>query len=195
MVISKGGFVLQMFFLSLTLVPDEPPGNIRGSGIEPTVIKVDWSPVPYETINGIGKGYKLALFNTSTYNIRNYTLKASVLTLEITHLDIWTNYSIKMSAFTVVGDGPWSESILQHTDEEGKPQASHHLRFTVEKNAQMALYHPRPDIKTLDPKLSCLALTSGSTGHFRVVFCLCQNESSSSAIYMTMCSAYRFIFM
>jgi len=113
------------FVLSSTLVPDEPPGNIRVHGIEPTVLKVDWLPVPYETINGIGIGYKLALFNTSAYNIRNYTLEASVLSLKITDLDIWTNYNIKMSAFTVVGDGPWSESVLEDTDEEGKPRASH----------------------------------------------------------------------
>lgn len=113
------------FVLSSTLVPDEPPGNIRVHGIKPTVLKVDWLPVPYETINGIGIGYKLALFNTSAYNIRNYTLEASVLSLKITDLDIWTNYSIKMSAFTVVGDGPWSESVLEDTDEEGKPRASH----------------------------------------------------------------------
>ena len=106
-------------------MPDEPPVNIRARGIEPTVLKVDWVPVPYETINGIGIGYKLALFNTSGYNIRNYTLEASVLTIEITDLDIWTNYSVKMSAFTVVGDGPWSESILENTDEEGKLWAFH----------------------------------------------------------------------
>lgn len=104
----------------MTLVPDEPPVNIRARGIEPTVITIHWSPVPYETINGIGIGYKLALFNTSAYNIRNYTLEASVLSLEITDLDIWTNYSIKMSAFTIVGEGPWSELILEDTDEEGK---------------------------------------------------------------------------
>ena len=113
------------FFLSSTLVPDEPPVNIIARGIEPTVLKVDWVPVPYETINGIGLGYKLALFNTSAYNMRNYTLEASVLTLEITDLDIWTNYSVKMSAFTVVGDGLWSESILENTDEEGKLWAFH----------------------------------------------------------------------
>ena len=88
--------------------------------------------MPYETINGIGIGYQLALFNTSASNIRNYTLNASVLSLEIADLDIWTNYSIKVSAFTVVGNGPWSESILEDTDEEGKPQASHLLSMPVE---------------------------------------------------------------
>ena len=43
--------------------------------------------------------------------------------MEITGLEIWTNYSIKMAAFTVVGDGPWSDLVREDTDEEGKSQA------------------------------------------------------------------------
>ena len=116
-------------FCLFTLVPDEPPVNITAKGIEPTVIKADWSPVPYETINGIGIGYKLAIFNINGYKIRNYILNASTLSLEITGLEIWTNYSIKMASFTVVGDGPWSDLILEDTDEEGKPQAAHPRYF------------------------------------------------------------------
>ena len=119
-------------FRLLVIVPDEPPVNITAKGIEPTVINVHWSPVPYETINGIGIGYKLALFNINGNNIRNYTLNASVLSLEIFGLEIWTNYSVKMAAFTIVGDGPWSDLILEDTDEEGKttgsPSSSFYLR-------------------------------------------------------------------
>ena len=100
-------------------VPDDPPSDIRAIGTEPTFIKAHWLPVSNETINGICLGYKLDLFTTLGDKIRNYTLNASVLSLEITGLDIWTNYSIKMAAFTIVGDGPWSDSILEDTDEEG----------------------------------------------------------------------------
>ena len=105
----------------LTLVPDDPPRNIRAIGTEPTVIDAHWLPVSNETINGIGLGYRLALFTTAGENIRNYTLNASVLSLKITGLEIWTNYSIKMAAFTIVGDGPWSDLLLEDTDEESKP--------------------------------------------------------------------------
>ena len=81
--------------------------------------------MPYETINGIGIGYKLALFNMSGNNIRNYTTNASVRSLEITGLEIWTNYSFKMAAFTIVGVGPWSDLIVEHTDEERKSQRTY----------------------------------------------------------------------
>ena len=107
-------------FVYFTLVPDDPPQNIRVIGIEPTVLKAFWLPVSNETINGIGLGYKLSLFTTAGTKIRNYTLNASVLSLEITGLDIWTNYSIRIAAFTIKGDGPWSDLILEDTDEEGQ---------------------------------------------------------------------------
>lgn len=106
----------------LVSVPDDPPGNIRAIGIEPTVLKAHWLPVSNETINGIALGYKLALFTITGTRIRDYTLNISKLSLEITGLNIWTNYSIKMVAFTVVGEGPWSELIFEDTDEEGNIQ-------------------------------------------------------------------------
>ena len=112
---------IDLFFL-LVSVPDDPPGNIRAIGIEPTVLKAHWLPVSNETINGIGLGYKLALFTTNGTRIRDYTLNISKLSLEITGLNIWTNYSIKMAAFTIVGEGPWSELIVEDTDEEGNIQ-------------------------------------------------------------------------
>ncbi|KAL9958573.1 hypothetical protein ACROYT_G035603 [Oculina patagonica] len=117
-VVGLGNFSEPVLVRTEQDVPDEPPVNITAKGIEPTVIKVNWFPVPYETINGIGIGYKLAVFDISGYDIRNYTLSAAILSLEITGLEIWTNYSVKMAAFTVVGDGPWSDLILEDTDEE-----------------------------------------------------------------------------
>ncbi|XP_078344750.1 uncharacterized protein LOC144630294 [Oculina patagonica] len=117
-VVGLGNFSLPVLVRTEQDVPDEPPINITAEGIEPTVIKVNWSPVPYETINGIGIGYKLAVYDISGNNIRNYSLNASVLSFEITGLEIWTNYSVEMAAFTVVGDGVWSDLILEDTDEE-----------------------------------------------------------------------------
>ena len=119
-------------------VPDEPPADITAKGTEPTVLGVHWSPVPDEDINGIIIGYKLALFNTSGENMRNYTLNASLLSLEITVLEIWTNYSIRMVAFTVVGEGPWSNLIRGTTDEEGEPQDTQSsLQLRLSSNSLM----------------------------------------------------------
>lgn len=107
-------------------VPDDPPSNIRAIGTEPTVIKAYWLPVWKETRNGVCLGYKLNLFASPGHKIRNYTVSASVLSLEITGLEVWTNYSIKMAAFTIAGVGKWSDAILVDTTEEtpNKPPAN-----------------------------------------------------------------------
>ena len=34
-------------------------------------------------------------------------------------LEAWTNYSVKVSAFTSKGNGPYSASLLANTDEDG----------------------------------------------------------------------------
>ena len=78
--------------------------------------------MPDETINGIGIGYKLTLIHINGTTVRNFTINASALMIDIAGLEIWTNYTIKMKAFTVMGDGPWSDFIKEHTDEEGKPR-------------------------------------------------------------------------
>ena len=85
------------------------------------MIKAYWLPVWKETRNGVCLGYKLNLFASPGHKIRNYTVSASVLSLEITGLEVWTNYSIKMAAFTIAGVGKWSDAILVDTTEESKP--------------------------------------------------------------------------
>lgn len=104
----------------LISVPDDPPSHIRATGTEPTVIRAHWLPVSKETINGICLGYKLDVFNITGQKIGIFTVNSSVLSLEVTGLEVWTNYSIKMAAFTVIGDGPWSSFVVEDTDEEGK---------------------------------------------------------------------------
>jgi len=36
------------------------------------------------------------------------------------NLDKYCNYSVRVTAMTSVGEGPWSEAIMCHTAEDGK---------------------------------------------------------------------------
>ncbi|XP_022790788.1 protein sidekick-2-like, partial [Stylophora pistillata] len=132
-----GNYSEPVFVRTRQDVPDEPPVNVIAKGTKPTVIQFQWSPVPDEAINGIGIGYKLALFNTTRDNIRNYTVNISVLSLEITGLEIWTSYRIKMVAFTVVGEGPWSDFISGKTDEEAPFKSPANLTGQVKNSTSI----------------------------------------------------------
>jgi hypothetical protein len=48
------------------------------------------------------------------------TLKVNKLSTILVDLDKYCNYSIRMTAMTSVGIGPWSEPVTCHTAEDGK---------------------------------------------------------------------------
>ena len=44
----------------------------------------------------------------------------SQLSYQFQDLEIWTHYTVKMCAFTSKGNGPYSASLPENTDEAGK---------------------------------------------------------------------------
>ena len=84
-----------------------------------TSIKVTWAPVKFQDQNGIIKGYKViyrALPNGT--NVTKVVDAENVLT--IGGLNEFTNYSIRVLAFTAVGDGPLSVAQVKQTLEDSK---------------------------------------------------------------------------
>ena len=93
-----------------------------------TSIKVTWAPVKFKDRNGIIKGYKViyrALPNgndvTEFLNIsmENHD-QTGEQTLTLERLNEFTNYSIRVLAFTAVGDGPLSVAQVKQTLEDSK---------------------------------------------------------------------------
>ena len=84
-----------------------------------TSIKVTWAPVKFEDQNGIIKGYKViyrALPNGT--NVTKVADAENALT--IGGLNEFTNYSIRVLAFTAIGDGPLSVAQVKQTLEDSK---------------------------------------------------------------------------
>ena len=84
-----------------------------------TSIKVTWAPVKFEDQNGIIKGYKViyrALPNGQ--NVTKVVDTENALT--IGGLNEFTNYSIRVLAFTAIGDGPLSVAQVKQTLEDSK---------------------------------------------------------------------------
>ena len=92
-----------------------------------TSIKVTWAPVKFEDRNGIIKGYKViyrTLPNgndvTKFLNISMENQDKAEQTLKLERLNEFTNYSIRVLAFTAVGDGPLSVAQVKQTLEDSK---------------------------------------------------------------------------
>lgn len=91
-----------------------------------TSIEVTWAPVKFKDRNGIIKGYKViyrALPNgDNVTKFRNISMEnqAGEQTLKLEKLNEFTNYSIRVLAFTAVGDGPLSVAQVKQTLEDSK---------------------------------------------------------------------------
>ena len=109
-----------LFFLPYA-VPDLPPINFTSFPLNTTAIEMKWLHVPQEEQNGIILGYNVQLYDVAGNNIRNTTLDgANTTSVVLAGLEIWTNYSYRVSAFTVKGEGPWSAVAKSRTAEEGE---------------------------------------------------------------------------
>ena len=88
-----------------------------------TAILVTWDPVPEIDRNGIITQYEVE-FNQSTFNeisTSNLTItNGPRLMLELDGLEEYVDYSVRVRAYTSVGPGPFSVSVVNRTLEDGE---------------------------------------------------------------------------
>ena len=99
--------------------PSAPPSNIRGHHSSSTSIVVQWNEVPQEQRNGEIQGYRV-LYNDADGPEQEKEVDALTKQTSLTDLKKATVYTIKVLAFTSVGDGPASFEISVTTAEDGK---------------------------------------------------------------------------
>jgi len=108
---------------STFLVPDAPPDNVKALTTSSTVILVIWDPVPDVDQNGIITQYEVE-FNQSTVNEISTsnltTTNGTQLMVEIEGLEEYIEYFVRVRAYTSVGPGPFTLSVMNRTLEDGK---------------------------------------------------------------------------
>ena len=106
--------------------PSGPPEKVALVNVTSTSMKVTWTPVKVEDRNGIIKGYKViyrALPNgDNDTEVVNITIESqdTEKTLSLERLNEFTNYSIRVLAFTAIGDGPLSVAEVKQTLQDSK---------------------------------------------------------------------------
>ena len=114
----------------LLLEPSSSPQGVQASAKNSTSVFVSWAAVGNEQRNGIIKGYKVIY--QALPDGRNVTRFVNISDedqgkeQDITLGDLvkFTNYSIRVLAFTVVGDGPPSEVKIVQTQQDSKLHSS-----------------------------------------------------------------------
>ena len=114
----------------LLLEPSSSPQSVQASAKNSTSVSISWAAVGNEQRNGIIKGYKVIY--QALPDGRNVTRFVNISDedqgkeqdMTLGDLVKFTNYSIRVLAFTVVGDGPPSEVKIVQTQQDSKLHSS-----------------------------------------------------------------------
>ncbi|XP_033323157.1 Down syndrome cell adhesion molecule 3 isoform X4 [Megalopta genalis] len=119
-------------------VPETPPSQVACISLSSQSVKVSWSAPPPHQHGGIIQGYKVYYRPVLTDNMDISTVgevkKTSSVETYLHTLYKYTNYSIRVLAYTGAGDGVLSPAIFCMTeeDEPGPPAGIKALALTAE---------------------------------------------------------------
>ncbi|ESO01100.1 hypothetical protein HELRODRAFT_82214, partial [Helobdella robusta] len=119
---------------TLQSVPSSAPVNIKYTPIDQTSIKITWSPLPPSLQNGQILGYHLHDTPISTKTGKpelgkRITLSPTETSYTLMNLVEWSKHQLKMNAFTVQGEGPWSD-VVEIQTLEGIPGEPRKLKLS-----------------------------------------------------------------
>jgi len=109
-------------------VPFSPPIDFNGTNTSSTSVRLEWNTVPYEYANGIILGYTIRI--NGSYTLYNNNRNTTNYTVEVfgadnrerifTSLEMFTDYTYEIRAYTRKGHGNYTLPIVVRTDEDGK---------------------------------------------------------------------------
>ncbi|XP_055627636.1 cell adhesion molecule Dscam2 isoform X10 [Toxorhynchites rutilus septentrionalis] len=121
-------------------VPSKPPEDIRCAALTSTSIQVSWQPPQAHHTNGLLQGYKVFYESASEESISNgdmETRKTTALTILLSSLRKFSNYSVQVLAYTRMGDGVISPPAFCQTEEDA-PEAPADIKIAI--SSQSSLY-------------------------------------------------------
>uniref|UniRef100_A0A672JSY4 protein-tyrosine-phosphatase n=1 Tax=Salarias fasciatus TaxID=181472 RepID=A0A672JSY4_SALFA len=121
-----GAFTNDISHKTLQAKPSAPPQDIKCSSTSSTTLLVSWHPPPLKSQNGDLVGYRVRYqvvgLSEGAGDDVEATEEPMVPATEeqvlLQRLEKWTQYLITVSASTVNGSGPESESLICRTDED-----------------------------------------------------------------------------
>ena len=86
-----------------------------------TEIKVFWEEVPALNLNGLVTMYMVISIPVDTFGaqISSVAINTTLLNATLTVLEEYVGYNISVRAYTSVGPGPYSDSVVKRTLEDG----------------------------------------------------------------------------
>lgn len=109
-----------MSYNILFLVPSLPPTDISAYNTSSTSLKVTWNPVPQGYTHGIVLGYMVLYKREKDLNNSYINITSLVTSVQLTDLNKFTMYVVKVLAFTMKGNGAMTNGTRARTHEDGE---------------------------------------------------------------------------
>jgi len=109
--------------------PSGPPVDVRAAAVDQHTLKVSWKPPLTEHWNGDLLGYYVGHKKTTGDERYHFETVEYIKEnggehrLQISNLEVFTEYAVVVQAFNKIGQGPLSDEVLMHTA-EGAPTRS-----------------------------------------------------------------------
>eukprot|EP00106_Octopus_bimaculoides_P001607 XP_014769049.1 PREDICTED: Down syndrome cell adhesion molecule homolog [Octopus bimaculoides] len=125
-------------------VPSLPPQEVRIRDINPDNIRISWVEPPYYTVQGVLQGYKVLYKEVRADEDETEASYVTTSKLETVVPDLkkYTNYSIQVLAYTIMGEGVRSEPIDIRTREDVPSQPPNVKVITENRNTVLLLWEP-----------------------------------------------------
>ena len=112
-------------YVSILLGPSSPPTNIAANVTNSTSIEVMWDLVLAIHRNGDITGYVVVYGILGMDTADSVNVTASTLNVVLTGLEEYMKYDIRVSAYTAMGSGPFSQAVIVTTLEDGNMHSLH----------------------------------------------------------------------
>ena len=100
------------------VAPASAPVNITALLVTSTSLTLSWSPPPPQDHNGLLTHYHLQITRLSTQSSLSYHTNVTEMVVE--GLVPYSEYEVIVAAFTQEGSGPYSDSFIVHTEQDGE---------------------------------------------------------------------------
>ena len=113
--------MIHLSFNCVSLAPTGAPENFNVRAVTSTSIEASWKLPPRDSWNGIIVGFRLFYQKSGSGTSTMLTIQnQGTLAKNVTGLEKYTLYEFQVLAYTSVGDGPNSSTIVERTKEDGK---------------------------------------------------------------------------
>ncbi|XP_044179417.1 receptor-type tyrosine-protein phosphatase S-like isoform X10 [Acropora millepora] len=124
--------------------PTGPPRNVRALTISSSSISVYWTPPEPEEQNGLITGYNLFVKGDGEPK-KHFKVTAGIMAYNATGLRPYTNYTFQMQAFSVMGVGPYSSTVMNTTFQAAPTGFPRNVRALTISSSSISLFWMPPE--------------------------------------------------